>query len=41
MVIASGAAVTWSPTHTGALTGQRCPTVELVQPGRLDLAMTS
>jgi hypothetical protein len=36
MVIASRAAVTWSPTHTGALIGQRCPTVELVQAGRLD-----
>src|SRR5215208_6730638 len=36
MVIASRAAVTWSPTHTGALIGQRCPTVELVRAGRLD-----
>jgi hypothetical protein len=36
MVIASRAAVTWSPTHTGALIGQRCPTVELVQADRLD-----
>jgi hypothetical protein len=42
MVTASGAAVTWSPTHTGALIGQRCPTVELVPAGRLGtLAMWS
>ena len=41
MVIASGAAVTWSPTHTGALIGQRCLTVEPVQAGRPTLAMTS